>query len=205
LADGTTVLASAPAAGIVLTLVNPAGQMQSKITYPGFTYVRLVRPTVSGTYLVAADTMVFEGDATGKVLSQIPIPAGRHVWKAMRLANGNLAVTSGYGATLVLFDATGKMLLTMGGKNQPMATAIAPEFYADFHVMTNGDFFVVNSQADRTMDNSIQLLEYDPTGKLVWQQKQPAGVHSVEEAIVLDGLDTTKLQIEPEGQLQSAP
>jgi hypothetical protein len=206
LADGTTtVLATVSGTSIVLKLVNATGQMQSTITYPGFSYVRLVRPTSTGTYMVAADTVIFEGDATGKVLSQIPIPGGRHTWKAMRLANGNTAVTSGYGATLLVFDPAGKMLVTMGGKSQPMAAAIAPEFYADFHVMPNGNFFVVNSQADRVMDNSIQLLEYNPAGTLVWQQKQPTGIHSVEEAIVLDGLDTTKLQIEPQGQLISAP
>jgi hypothetical protein len=205
LADGTTVLATAQPAGIVLNLVGTTGQMKSQITYPGFTYVRLVRPTSTGTYLVAADTQIFEGDATGKVLMKIAIPGGMHTWKAMRMANGNIAVTSGYGATLLTFDSTGKMLVTMGGKNQPMASSIAPEFYADFHVRPNGNFFVVNSQADRVMDNSIQLLEYDPEGMLVWQQKQPPGIHSVEEAIVLDGLDTTKLQIEPQGQLLSAP
>jgi hypothetical protein len=205
LADGTTLLATVSGANIVLNLVTATGQMKSQISYAGFSYVRLVRPTSTGTYLVAADTVVFEGDASGKVLSQIPIPGGMHTWKAMRLANGNLAVTSGYGATLLVFDAAGKLLVTMGGKNQPMATAIAPEFYADFHVLPSGNFFVANSQADRVMDNSIQLLEYNPAGLLVWQQKQPMGIHSVEEAIVLDGLDTTKLQVEPQGQLVSAP
>ena len=205
LADGTTVLATVSGTSIVLNLVTTTGQMKSQITYPGFSYVRLVRPTSSGTYLVAADTVVFEGDASGKVLSQIAIPGGMHTWKAMRLANGNIAVTSGYGATLVVFDATGKLLVTMGGKDQPMATAIAPQFYADFHVMPSGNFFVANSQADRVMDNSIQLLEYNSAGLLVWQQKQPMGIHSVEEAIVLDGLDTSKLQVEPAGQLVSAP
>ena len=186
-------------------MVDATGQVKSMITYAGFNYVRMVRPTAAGTFMVAADTVAFEGDATGKVLSQATIPGGRHTWKAMHLANGNFAVTSGYGATLLIYDSTWKLLQTMGGKNQPNATAIAPEFYADFHLMPNGNFFVVNSQADRTMDNSIQLLEYDPSGALVWQQKQPTGVHSLEEAIVLDGLDTTTLYIEPEGILIPAP
>ena len=205
MADGNTICATAGAGGIVLKMVDATGQVKSMITYAGFNYVRMARPTAAGTFMVAADTVAFEGDATGKVLSQATIPGGRHTWKAMRLANGNFAVTSGYGATLLVYDSTWKLLQTMGGKNQPNAAAIAPEFYADFHLMPNGNFFVVNSQADRTMDNSIQLLEYDPSGALVWQQKQPTGVHSLEEAIVLDGLDTTKLYIEPEGMLIPAP
>jgi hypothetical protein len=154
--------------------------------------------------MVAADTVAFEGDAQGKVLSQATIMGGRHTWKAMRLASGNIAVTNGYGAALLVYDSTWKLLQTIGGKGQTGAAQIAPWFYADFHVMPNGDFFVVNSQADRTMDNSVQLLEYAPTGTLVWQQKQPAGVHSLEEVIVLDGLDTTKLYVEPQGMLVPA-
>jgi hypothetical protein len=139
------------------------------------------------------------------VLSRVNVSGGRHTWKAMRLANGNIAVTTGYGASLLIYDSAWKLLQTIGGKSQPGAAAIAPWFYADFHVMPNGNYFVVNSQADRTMDDSVQLLEYDSTGTLVWQQKQPAGIHSLEEAIVLDGLDTSKLHVEPEGRLVPVP
>jgi hypothetical protein len=201
MADGNTILASVSGSGIVLKLVSATGQMTSQITYAGFAYVRMVRPTSTGTFMVAADTVAFEGDAQGNVLSQGTIAGGRHTWKAMRLSNGNIGVTSGYGATLLIYDSAWKLLQTIGGKSAPNAAQIAPWFYADYHVMPNGDFFVVNSQADRTMDNSVQLLEYSPTGTLVWQQKQPAGVHSLEEAIILDGLDTTKLYVEPAGQL----
>ena len=213
LADGTTLLASVSGNSILLKMVDSAGAVARQITYPGFAYVRLVRPTLAGTFLVCADTVAFEGDGAGKVLWKVnvneaavpPAPLPRHIWKAMRLPNGNTAIASGYGATLLIYDGAGKLLQTMGGVGQPQAAAIAPWFYADFHVLPNGNFFIANSQADRIMDNSIQLLEYDPSGVLVWQQKQPVGVHSVEEAFVLDGLDTSKLQIEPEGRLISAP
>jgi hypothetical protein len=205
MADGNTILASAGAGGISLKFVSAAGMMVKQITYPGFSYVRMVRPTKTGTYMVAADTIAFEGNEMGMVLSQATIPGGRHTWKAMKLASGNIAVTSGYGSTLLLYDSAWKLLVTMGGKAQPMAAAIKPTFYADFHVMPNGNFFVINSQADSPNENSIQMLEYSPTGALVWSQKQPAGAPSVEEGIVLDGLDTSKVQVEPEGMLISAP
>ena len=205
MADGNTILATAGAGGISLKFVSPAGMMVKQITYAGFSYVRMVRPTKAGTYMVAADTVAFEGNEMGMVLSQATIPGGRHTWKAMKLADGNIAVTSGYGSTLLLYDSTWKLLVTMGGKAQPMAAAIKPTFYADFHVMPNGNFFVINSQADSPNENSIQMLEYSPAGALVWSQKQPAGAPSVEEGIVLDGLDTSKLQVEPEGMLISAP
>jgi hypothetical protein len=205
LADGNTILASVSGTNIVLKFVNAAGQMQRQITYAGFSYVRMVRPTSTGTYLVTADTVAFEGNDQGMVLSRGTISGGSHTWKAMRLANGNIAVTNGYGAALLIYDNTWKMIQTIGGKSQPNAAQLAPWFFADFHVMPNGNFFVVNSQADRTMDNSVQLLEYNAAGTLVWQQKQPTGIHSLEEAIVLDGLDTSKLHVEPEGRLIPAP
>jgi hypothetical protein len=205
LADGNTLLASVSGTSIVLKAVNATGQLQTTVTYPGFSYVRLVRPTVAGSYMVTADTVVFEGNAQGKVIWQVSPEGGKHVWKAVRLADGNTAISTGYGATLVIYDSAGKLLKTIGGVAQPNATQIAPWFYADFHVMPNGNFFVVNSQADRTMDNSVQLLEYDSAGTLVWQQKQPQGVRTLEEALVIDGLDTSKLYVEPQGRLVPVP
>jgi hypothetical protein len=206
LTDGNTMLAFVSGGSIVLKMVNASGQVQSQITYKGFSYVRLVRPTSTGSYLVTADTVVFEGSDQGTILWRVSPAGASHAWKAMRLADGNTAISTGYGASVVIYDNAGHLVQSIGGPGQPSATLIAPWFYADFHLMPNGTYFVVNSQADRTMNNSVQLLEYDASsGALVWQQKQPSGVRSLEEAIVLDGLDTSKLYVEPAGELVSFP
>lgn len=205
LADGTTMLASVVSNSIVLKMVGADGQVVRSITYPGYGYVRLVRPTAKGTFLVTADTQVFEGDAQGKVLATWLIPGkGQHVWKALRLESGNTVIATGYNATLMVYGPDQTLLKTIGGK-VPELSALDPHFFADFHVRPNGNYFVVNSQADSNNASSVQLLEFDPDGKLVWQQKQPATVRSLEEAIILDGLDTSKLQIETTGPLMSAP
>lgn len=205
LADGSTMLASVSNNSILLKMVTAAGQVQRTITYAGYGYVRLVRPTAAGTFLVTADTLVFEGDDQGKVLKTWTIPGkGQHVWKALRLASGNTVIATGYNATLMVFGPDQTLLKTIGGKGGELS-ALDPHFFAGFTVRPNGNYFVVNSQADSNNDKSVQLLEFDPDGKLVWQQKQPATVRSLEEAIVLDGLDTTKLQIETTGPLMSAP
>lgn len=206
LTDGNTMLASVSGGSIVLKMVNASGQVENQVTYKGFSYVRLVRPTSTGSYLVTADTVVFEGDDKGTILWRVSPDGASHAWKAVRLADGNTAISTGYGASVVIYDHAGHLGQTLGGPGQPSAALIAPWFYADFHLMPNGTYFVVNSQADRTMDNSVQLLEYDASsGALVWQQKQPSGVRSLEEAIVLDGMDTTKLYVEPGGELVSFP
>lgn len=92
----------------------------------------------------------------------------------------------------------------MGGK-KPALALLDPHFFADFRVMPNGDYFVVNSQADSNNAASVQLLQFNPAGELVWQQKQPMGVRSLEAAIVLDGVDTSTLQLETAGMLAPAP
>src|SRR6202012_4307607 len=56
LPSGNTLLASVSGTSIVLKQVNAAGQTQGQISYPGYSYVRLVRPTSTGTYLVTSDT-----------------------------------------------------------------------------------------------------------------------------------------------------
>lgn len=205
LADGNTVLASVSGNSILLRFVNDTGEVAKTITYDGYGYVRLVRPTSAGTFLVTADTLVFEGDTTGKVLKTWMIPGkAQHVWKSMRSKDGNTAVATGYGASLLIYGPDQKLLQTIGGK-VPALSAVDPHFFADFHVRPNGNYFVVNSQADSSNANSVQLLEFNAAGELVWQQKQPAGVRSLEAAIVLDGLDTSKLQIEPDGVLVPVP
>ncbi len=205
LADGNTMLASVSGNSVVLKMVTATGQVQRMITYNGYAYVRLVRPTAAGTFLITADTLVFEGNDQGMVLATWPIPgSGQHVWKAMRQANGNTAIATGYNATIMVYSPTRTLLKTIGGKGAAFS-ALDPHFFADFHVMPNGNYFVVNSQADSSNANSVQMLEFNPDGALVWQQKQPTGVRSLEAAIVLDGLDLTKLHVQPEGVLLPVP
>src|SRR5690349_7578877 len=46
--------------GIVLVEITSKNEIARTITFPGFTYARLFRPTAKGTYLVTADKVVFE-------------------------------------------------------------------------------------------------------------------------------------------------
>ena len=201
LADGTTMVASIASGSILLRMADTTGAVQRQVTYAGYSYVRCVRPTASGNFLVTADTKIFEGTPGGQVVWEVTLPgSGQHVWKAMRLADGTTAVATGYDQSLAIYDANEQLVRTITAPS-----SVYPEFFADFHVMPGGSFFVVNSQADRTEARSIQLLEFSPDGQLVWQQKQPEGVTSLEAAIVLDGLDTTKLHVEPQGVLVPVP
>jgi hypothetical protein len=119
----------------------------------------------------------------------------------------NIAVTSGYGATILIIDpTTKKVLTTIGGKAQPEAATIKPNFYAGFQILPNGHFVVTNWEGHGSGNGStgVQLLEYDTSGVCVWKWKQDSNstlVSSLHGVIVLDGLDTTKLNDDVNGVL----
>ncbi len=192
--------------GIVLFQITPQGGNGPQIEYPG-SYVRMVRETGADHFLMTADTHVFEGDAQGKVVWDVTVqggPASPHAWEALRLASGDVLVSAGYAAGLEIFGADKQLKQTItGGDNAK------PNYFADFQVLASGDYVVANWQGHGPGlgANGLQLLEYDTAGKLVWSWKQDATfVSSLQNVIVLDGLDLDKLQVEnPQtGVLESA-
>jgi hypothetical protein len=136
---------------------------------------------------------------------EMSIPGGDWVFQGLRLPDKTIAVTSGYGASILVIDqATKKVLTTIGGKSQPDAATIVPNFYGGFQVLPNGHFVVTNweGHGGGNGGKGLQLLEYDASGALVWKWKQdPNLVSSLHQVIVLDGLDTTQLHDDVNGVL----
>ena len=91
LRNGNTLLAGAnwqQKEGIVLMEVDAKGAIQRSVVFPGFSYVRCIRETVKGTFLVTADDLVFEGNTKGNILWRAKVigpPEKPHVWQAVRL------------------------------------------------------------------------------------------------------------------------
>lgn len=182
--------------GIVLVEVDKSGNTQRLIACQGFTYVRLVRETVSGTFLVTADEIVFEGNEKGDIIWKATVTglAKPHVWQALRLGNGHTVVSSGYAKNLQIFAADGKLLDTISGPAK-----VNPVFYAGFQILANGNYVVTNWQGHGPAFGASgeQLLEYTPKGELVWSWKQdPTKFSSLQGVVVLDGLDLTRLHTE---------
>ncbi len=184
--------------GIVLVEVDENGTVAKTIAYPGFTYVRLVRETASGTFLITSDETVFEGNANGEVIWRAAITGKDkpHAWQALRLANGQTMVSSGYAGNIQFFSADGKLVKTITGPQE-----VNPVFYAGFQVLKNGNYIITNWQGHgpKFGASGIQLLEYTPDGKLAWSWKQDADkFSSLQAVILLDGLDTKRLHVENE-------
>ena len=176
--------------------VDKAGNTPRLINYPGFTYVRLVRETAAGNFLIAADDTIIEGNKAGAILWKARLN-GRdkpHAWQALRLANGQTIVSGGYTANLQLFAADGAFMSAITGPAE-----VNPHFYAGFQVMENGNYVVTNWQGHGPGfgASGTQLLEYNPGGELVWSWKQYlTRFSSLQGIIVLDGLDINKRYIE---------
>jgi hypothetical protein len=180
-----------------------------KISFPSLGNFRLFRRTPQGTFLVGAGNKLAEVNWNKETLWEMTFPGTNlYVYQGVKLADGKLAVSQGYGSTLLLVDpASKKILSTIGGTQQPDASTIVPNFYAGFQILSNGHFVITNWQGHGAGNGGkgIQLLEYDETGKLVWKWKQDANlVSSLHHVIVLDGLDTTKLHDDINGILAPA-
>lgn len=184
--------------GISLVEIDSAQHVIKAINFPDYTYARLVRETVNGTFLITSNTTVFEGDATGKILWHATI-SGRenpHAWQAVRLADGSTLTSSGYAANLQLFNPDGTFLRAISGP-----TDVHPNFYAGFQILNDRNIVVANWQGHGESNGSkgIQLLEYSPAGKLIWSWQQDASAFSsIQGVIVLDGLDLARVHIENE-------
>jgi hypothetical protein len=190
--------------GIVLVEVDNSGATKRLIVYPGFNYVRLVRETVAGTFLVTADDTIFEGNADGSILWRAKIVGHDkpHVWQALRLSSGQTISTSGFAANFQFFGRDGKLVDTISGP-----ASVRPHFYAGFQILSNDNLVVTNWQGHgpKFGGSGVQLLEYNRAGKLVWSWKQDSTkFSSLQGVIVLDGLDPKFLHVE-DGDGKLAP
>jgi hypothetical protein len=166
-------------------------------------YVRLLRQTNDGTYLMSCNDRIREGSPDGAYLRDFPVDGFYHAWKALRLPNGHLIVTAGYGAFVVELDAEGRVVRKFGGK-ESVTESIHPFFYATFQLLPNGNLVLANWQGHGAGKGNCgeQLLEFNPAGEIVWSWSQAEMISSLQGVLVLDGLDTAKLHDEREGVMK---
>jgi hypothetical protein len=185
--------------GIVLVEIDNAGKVVRKTAYPGFSYVRCIRETVNGTYLVTSNNIVFEGDTAGKILWRATVegnPEKTHIWQAVRLGNGNTIVATGYSKNFQIFDKEGKPAGVINGPAD-----VNPNFFAGFQVLKNGNYVVANWQGHgpKLGSSGKQVLEFSSKGDLVWAWTQdPEKFSSIQGVLVLDGLNINRLHVENE-------
>jgi len=203
--DGHTIIAGVDIAGATGVIVLELDARDSEIhraIFPG-DYVRLIRQTNDGTFLMSCNDRIREGSRDGKYLREFPVEGFFHAWKALRLPDGNLIVTAGYGAFVVELDPAGKIVRKFGGK-ESVAPEVNPFFYAMFQMLPEGNIVLANWQGhgENLGAKGIQLLEFNPRGGIVWSWSNPGLISSLQGVVILDGLDTAKLHDECDGIMQ---
>ncbi len=203
--NGHTLLAGVDisgAKGVAVFELDANDREIHRAIFPG-DYVRLIRQTEQGTYLMSCNDRIREGSHDGKYLREFPVEGFYHAWKSLRLPNGNLIVTAGYGAFIVELDADGKILRKFGGKDQ-VPERVRPFFYAMFQLLPNGNIVLANWQGHGPAfgNSGVQLLEFNPVGEIVWTWSKPELISSLQGVLVLDALDTAKLHDERAGLMQ---
>jgi hypothetical protein len=205
---GHTIIAGvslAGATGVVVLELDAKDQEVHRAIFPG-DYVRLIRQTEQGTYLMSCNSRIREGSREGKYLREFTVDGFYHAWKSLRLPTGNLMVTAGYGAFVVELDATGKVVRKFGAKDQ-IPENVRPFFYAMFQLLPNGNIVLANWQGHGPGfgNSGVQLLEFNPAGDLVWSWSKADLISSLQGVLVLDGLDTSLLHDERNGVMQPVP
>jgi hypothetical protein len=203
--NGHTIVAGVNVAGAngVVVLELDAGDREiHRAIFPG-DYVRLIRQTEQGTYLMSCNDRIREGSRDGKYLREFPVEGFFHAWKSLRLPSGNLIVTAGYGAFVVELDPDGKMIRKFGGQDQ-VPEKVRPFFYAMCQLLPNGNIVLANWQGHGPGfgNSGVQLLEFNPAGEIVWTWSKADLISSLQGVLVLDGLDTSRLHDERSGVME---
>lgn len=191
--------------GAVLIELAKGGSKEKVLNFPEYDYIRLVRPTTKGTYLITANTVVFESDANGKIIWKVNLAGPKKInsWQALRLKNGKTVVSTGYAGDFQVFDKKGNPINKFTAPKE-----FNPNFFAGFQVLNNGNYLVSNWQGHGPDygKSGHQLLEFSPEGTLVWSWKQDAAkFSSLQGVIALDGLNPDYLYIEGKrGSLKKA-
>lgn len=200
--NGNTLLAGVNLAGeqsVVVLEIDPAGTPTAKTVFPA-TYLRLLRQTAQGTWLMMNQDVIREADPSGRLIQEWAVPGLRHAWKAVRLPNGRTLASAGYGAFLLELNADGSVARRFAEK-EAMPAALNARFYATFQLLPNGHIVIANWQGHGPGHGAsgVQLFELDQEAAIVWQWSEASLISSLQAVLVLDGLDTSQLHDERSG------
>lgn len=144
-------------------------------------YVRLMRVTPQGTYLLCTNDHIKETSPDLVELGRFSAPGFEHAWQANRLADGSTLVSAGYGAFMAVFDLSGQLVRRLGMADD-MPQAVAPFFYASHALMPDGHLLVANWQGHGVGNGhkGHQLLKFDPAGQIVATWSAPDHISSLQ-------------------------
>lgn len=201
-ADGNTVVGANINDGVEISELDPKDKVLRKALFKcGGT--RLGRLTPQGTVLFGSGDRLIEGALNGKVVKDFKVEGCKWMYQALRKTDGHLLAAGGYSFDFVELDADGKVMKRFGGKDAAEAKALGYHFFAGFQVLKNGNVVVANWTGHGVQDSNkgVQIVEFNPEGKLVWAWHDPQMAGSINGVIVLDDIDTSVLNDDVSGVL----
>jgi len=149
-------------------------------------YVRLMRRTHAGTYLLCMNDHILETTPRLVEVRRFAVPGFEHAWKAERRADGSTLVSAGYGAFMAVFDSAGECVRRFGTAAEVPA-AVAPYFYASFEQLDDGRLLVANWQGHGPGNGAKggQLLEFGADGHLQGSWSAGEAISSLQGILIV--------------------
>ncbi|MBT3378191.1 MAG: hypothetical protein HN406_21470, partial [Lentisphaerae bacterium] len=201
-ADGSTYLGGYAQNGIQIAQFGPDDKPVATVDCPpAIKHIRLMRLTATGTFLLGSGSVIYEIGRTGEIVWQQTVKGANHIYKAVRLPNGNTMLASGYGAFIVEIAPDGEWVRTLG--RAPGQKVKSPKFFADFQILANGNVVIANWMGHKREDSrkGQQIVEYTPEGQIAWTWHNPDLAGCIHGLLLLDGLDVRALHHECAGLL----
>jgi hypothetical protein len=166
--------------GVTVLTLDAGGKVLHTARRDG-DYVRLMRVTPEGTYLLCTNDHIKETDENLVEMRRFSAPGFEHTWKAERRADGSTWVSAGYGAFMAVFDADGRLVHRFGAGGEVPAE-VAPFFYATHSLLADGALLVANWQGHGPGNGGkgAQLLQFSHDGELCATWSAPEHISSLQ-------------------------
>ena len=152
--------------GASVVAYDRAGALLECKAFPNFSMLRHIRPTPDGTWLVTAVGQILELDEHWNLQRRTPLPG--NLFKAVRLANGNILCSSGPGARwLKELNRQAAVVREIRGD------ALKEGSFTGFQLLPTGGVVVANWLGHGPDHDGTVLVEFDPEGRLLWRYNRP--------------------------------
>lgn len=184
--DGHTLLAS----GSAIWELDEKDTEVRKVDFAAGNFFRLLRLDSDESYLfTSGPTQISKADQDGKTLKTIDLkaidPKSSKPYFAQRLTNGNILISTGYGASLLEINSEDKLVRKIGGRDS--IPDVFLNFFATAEVLKNGHIVVANWTGHKREDSQKgpQLVEFDKEGAIVWTWHDPKRAGSLHGVCII--------------------
>lgn len=188
--DGTTFLAYSEA----IFELDKNDKVVREIKTSAGGYFRLMRMSKDGHFLfTSGETKIKEVDNNGQLVNEVDLlqfaPDTKKPYLTDELDNGHKLVSTGFGASLLEFDADWKLIRTIGGRGKIPGVEFNL-FFAQAQKLKNGNFMIAHWTGHGRQDSkkAPQVLEMTEDGKVVWKWHHAERAGSIHGIAVIEQL-----------------